>query len=124
MLGVEGSYVNTESISRYIALGNNLQRFPFISDDVVPGLLSILEYLELNYAAITSLQNAITDMSNHIQTEIDNIDFPTNPSGSEITRQHYTNHEHNLIKVNNHIHIKHNYYNFYNGTFNSKKKIM
>ena len=85
MLEVEDSYVNKESISRYITLDNNLQWFPFISDDVVPGLLSILEYLELNYATITSLQNAIAYMSNHIQTEIDNIEIPTNPSVSEIT---------------------------------------
>ena len=61
-------------------------------------------------------------MSNHIQTEIDNIDFPTNPSGSKITRHHYINHEHNIFKkVNNHIHNKKNYYNFYNDTFNFKK---
>ena len=123
MLEAEDSYVNKESISRYITLDNNRQWFPFISDDVVPGLLSILEYLEINYATITSLQNAITDMNNHIQTEVDNIDFPTNPSGSKITRQHYINHEHNIIKkVNNHIHNKKNYYNFYNDTFNIKKK--
>ena len=87
-------------------------------DNVVPGLDSILRYLELEYATITSLQDAITDVSNHIQTEIDNIDFPTNPSGSEITRHHYINHEHNIFKeVNNHIHENRNY-NFYNDTFN------
>ena len=89
----------------------------------VPGLLSILEYLELNYATITSLQNAITDMSNHIQTEIDNIVIPTSPNASKTTRHHYTNHEHNIIKKDNsHIHNKRNYYNFYNGTFILKKK--
>jgi hypothetical protein len=83
----------------------------------------VLEYLELNYATIASLQNAITDMNNHIQTEIDNIEFPTNPGGaSKTTRHHYINHEHNLFKkVNNHIHNKKNYYNFYNDTFNFKK---
>ena len=103
MLEVEDSYVNIESISRYITLGNNRQWLPFISDDVVPGLLPILEYFELNYATITSLQNAVTDMSNHIQTEIDNIEFPTNPNASRITRHNYINHEHNIIKkVNNH----------------------
>ena len=76
------------------------------SDDVVPGLESILEYLELNYTTITSLQNAITDVSNHVQTEIDNIEIPTNPSVSKITRHHYVNYEHNTIKnilINTHI---------------------
>ena len=63
MLDVEDSYVNKLSISRYTTdFDNNRLWFPFISDDVVPGLLSILGYLELNYATITSLQNAITDM--------------------------------------------------------------
>ena len=72
-------------------------------DNVVPELDSILRYLELKHAAITSLQNAITDMSNHIQTEID-IEFPTNPSVSKITRHHYINYEHNMIKrINKHI---------------------
>ena len=61
-------------------------------------------------------------MNNHIQTEIDNIEFPTNPNASKITRHHYINHEHNIIKkVNNHIHDKKNYYNLYNDTFNFKK---
>ena len=64
------------------------------SDDVVPGLEPILEYLELKYATITSLQNAITDMNNHIQTEMDNIEFSTNPNASKITRHRYINHEH------------------------------
>ena len=61
-------------------------------------------------------------MSNHIQTEIGNIDCPTNPNAGKIIRHHYINHEHNMFKkVNNHIHNKKNYYNFYNGFFNFKK---
>ena len=124
MLEAGDSYVNKGSTSRYIALDNNRQRFPFISDDVVPGLLSMLEHLESNYATITSLQNAIADMSNHIQTEIDNIEFPTNPGGSKITRHHYINHEPNIHKkVNGHIH-NNKYYKLYNDTFNFKKKII
>ena len=125
MLEVEVSYVNKEGISRYITLDNNRQWFPFISDDVVPGLLSILEYLELNYAAITSLQDAITDMSNRVQTEIDNIGFPTNPNASKIIRHHYYIHERSRNKkVSNRIHDKSNHYNFYNDTFNFKEKII
>ena len=94
-------------------------------DNVVPGLDSILRYLELKYATITSLQDAITYMNNHIQTEIGNIVIPTNPNASKITRHHYNNHEHNIIKkVDNHIHNKSNYYNFYNDTLNFKKIIM
>ena len=62
-------------------------------------------------------------MSNHIQTEIDNIGFPTNPNAGKIIRHHYNNHEHNIIKtVNNHIHNTNNYSDFYNDTFNFKKR--
>ena len=58
-------------------------------------------------------------MNNHIQTEIDNIEFPTNPSVSKINRHHYINCEHNIIKkIHKHIHNKKNYYNFCNDTFN------
>ena len=122
MLEVEDLYFNKFYIARYITIDNNLQWFPLISDLYVPGLESLLEYLQLNYATIASLQNAITDMHNHIQTEIDNIDFPTNPDAGKTTRHHYINHEHNIFKkVNNHIHNKKNYYNFYNDTFNFKK---
>ena len=122
LLDVEDSYVNKESISRYVTIDFTRQWFPFASDDVVPGLLSLLNYLELNYATIASLQNAITDMNNHIQSEIANIEFPTNPNDGKTTRHYYINHEHNLFKkVNNHIHNKKNYYNFYNDTFNFKK---
>ena len=126
MLDVEGSYVNTESISRYTTdFDNNRLGFPFISDDVVPGLLSILEYLGLNYATITSLQNAITDMSIHIRTEIYNIEIPTNPGVNKLTRHHYINYAHNVIKkINRHIQNKKSYCNFYNDTFNFKKKLV
>ena len=63
-------------------------------------------------------------MNNHIQTEIDNIDFPTNPNAGKITRHHYINHEHNIIKKVKitYIHNKKNYYNFYNDTFNYKER--
>ena len=97
MLEVEDTYLNKDYIAIYITIDNNLQWFPRISDLYVPGLESLLEYLQLNYASLTSLQNAITDMNNRIQTEIDNIEFPTNPSGSKINRHHYINYEHTIF---------------------------
>ena len=54
---------------------------PEVRDDVVPGLDSILRYLGSNYATIAALQHAITDMNdnnNNIQTEIYNLEIPTN----------------------------------------------
>ena len=69
--------MNNDTISRYVLnpgyiVGGSLEEriwSPNPSDDVVPGSESILEYIELKYATIASLQNAITAMSNHIQTE-------------------------------------------------------
>ena len=130
-----GNYMNTDQIATYVLNAGyfidpeNEEEYmwePNTNDYYVPGLGSLLQYLELNYATITSLQNAITDMNNHIQSEIANIEFPTNPTNpdgaTKTTRHYYINHEHNLFKkVNNHIHNKKNYYNFYNDTFNFKK---
>ena len=97
MLEVEYSYVHKNYIATYMAIDNNLQWFPRISDLFLPGLESLLEYLQLNYATITSLQNAITEVINHIQTEMGNIDFPTGPNAGKITRHHYVNHEHHMF---------------------------
>ena len=62
MLEVGDLYLNKFYIATYITIDNELQWFPRVSDLYVPGLESILEYLELNYATVASLQNAITDM--------------------------------------------------------------
>ena len=127
MLDIEVSYVNQDRIARYMLDFDNRKWFPRISDLFVPGLSSILEYFELNYATVASLQNAITDMSNHIQTEIDNLEIPTNPTNpsvSEITRYNYISYEHNIINnISIHIHNTNNYYNFYSDTFNMKKNM-
>ena len=60
-------------------------------------LESLLEYLELYCATTASLQNAMTDMNNNIQTEIDHIEFPTNPDACKTTRHYYTNLAHNIF---------------------------
>ena len=107
MTYIGDNYLNNDRISRYILNpgysvdGSIEERFMWLpnpSDNVVPGLEPILKYFELNYATIASLQNAITDMTNHIQTEIDNIDFPTNPDAGKTTRHYYINHGHNIFK--------------------------
>ena len=49
---------------------------PEISDNVVPGLDSMITYTQSKYATLTALQNAITNITNNIQTEIDNLEIP------------------------------------------------
>ena len=49
---------------------------PEVSDNVVPGLDSLIIYIKSNSATLTSLQNAITNLSNNIQTEISNLEIP------------------------------------------------
>ena len=62
-----------------------------ITDNVVPGLDSILTYVQSRYATLTALQNSITNITNTLnteiqtlQTEINNIEI-INPSTQNVT---------------------------------------
>ena len=46
---------------------------PETSDNVVPGLDSLLAYIQTNYTTLTALQNSITNINNTINNEIQNI---------------------------------------------------
>ena len=48
------------------------------SDNVVPGLGSLLTYAQSKYATLTSLQDSITNTNNTINTEIHNLQTETN----------------------------------------------
>ena len=68
--------VNPEQSSNNIYLW-----VPEESDNVVPGLESLLTYIQSKYATLTALQNSITNINNTInneiqtlQTEINNIE--------------------------------------------------
>ena len=50
-------------------LNGNYLWIPETSDNVVPGLDSMITYTQSNYATLAALQNAITHISNNIQTE-------------------------------------------------------
>ena len=50
---------------------------PETSDDVVPGLDLVITYTQSKYATLTALQNAITNINNNIQTEINSLEIPT-----------------------------------------------
>ena len=46
---------------------------PEVTNNVVPGLESILTYTQSKYASINTLQNEITNLNNNISTDITNI---------------------------------------------------
>ena len=46
---------------------------PETTDNVVPGLDSLLTYLQSKYATLTALQNSITNINTTINNEIQNI---------------------------------------------------
>ena len=80
------------------------------ADNVVPGLDSILVYTQSKYATLTALQHAVTNMTNIIDNDIDNIQTEIN--NLEITNQqhiskelnHNTTHTHYTFQRNNTIH--------------------
>ena len=59
-------------------LTDNYIWIPETSDNVVPGLDSLLTYIQSKYATLTSLQNSITNINDTINNEIQNIQTETN----------------------------------------------
>ena len=54
-------------------LTDNDTWIPETTDNVVPGLYSLLTYLQSKYATLTALQNPTTNIDNTINNEIPNI---------------------------------------------------
>ena len=88
---VGNSYLNNDRIATVIlnptpGLTDSYIWIPEASDNVVPGLDSLLTYIQSKYATLTALQDSITNINNTInneiqtlQTEINNIES-INPS--------------------------------------------
>ena len=56
------------------SLNDNYLWIPEVSDNVVPGLDSILTYnTQPKYATLTALQNTTTNINNNIQIKINNL---------------------------------------------------
>ena len=100
---VEDKYLNNNKIATIVvnptpSLTENYLWIPETSDNVVPGLDSLLTYIQPKYATLTALHNSITN-TNHtintemqtLQTEISNIKFRIRVQG---------------MSVNNHITIR------------------
>ena len=55
------------------SLTDNYLWIPETSDNVVPGLGSLIIYIQSKRATLTALQNNITNMNNMFQTKIDSL---------------------------------------------------
>ena len=55
------------------SLNENYLWIPETSDNVVPGLDSMITYTQSKYVTLTALQNAITNTNKLNQTEINNF---------------------------------------------------
>ena len=85
-----------------------------MNDDVVPGLNSILTYIQSKYATLTALQDSITNINNTLNTEIQTLQPEinsfeiSNPGTGDVSKEsHYhTSHadfmyQRNIIKNDN-----------------------
>ena len=94
------NYLNNNKIATVIlnptpSLTDNYLWIPETSDNVVPGLDSLLTYTQSKFATLTALQNPITNINNTInneiqtlQTEINNLEI-TSSTGNICNDLHY-----------------------------------
>ena len=100
---VDTNYLNSDKIATVIlntvpSLTDNYIWIPEASDNVVPGLGSLLTYLQSKYATLTALHNSITNINNtinseiqNLQTEINDIEI-TNPQNVSKESHYHTSH--------------------------------
>ena len=86
--------IATVVVNTIPGINENYLWIPETSDNVVPGLDSLLTYTQPKYATLTSLQNSITDINNttnteiqNLQTEINNIE--NNPGTGNVSKQNH-----------------------------------
>ena len=94
------NYLNNDKIATVVintvpSLTGNCIWIPETTDNVVPGLDSLLTYLQSKYAAINALQNAINNVNStvnneiaNIQTEINNIEISSPQNVSKESHYH------------------------------------
>ena len=81
------------------SLNENCLWIPETSDNVVPGLDSMITYIQSKYATATTLQNAITNINNNIQTEINNLETP-NQGSFNVKKKYITTQPIQIIHFN------------------------
>ena len=110
---VDDIFVNNDNIATAIlnavpSSTDNYIWIPETTDNVVPGLDSLLTYLQSKSAALTALQNSITNTNSTINTEVQNLQTETNnieitsPTGDASKYLHYhTSYTDFMFKRNN-----------------------
>ena len=102
---IDNTYLNNNKIATVIvnptpSLTENYLWIPEVSDNVVPGLDSLITYLNQKFASISTLQNSITNINTtinneiqNLQTEINSIEI-SNPSTGDVSKNlpYHTNH--------------------------------
>ena len=107
-------FFNSDKIATIVvnpspSLTENYTWIPETSDNVVPGLDSLLTYTQCEYATVTALQNSITNINNTIDSEIQNLQIEinnieiSNPSTQNVSKESYyhTSHTDFLYQRNN-----------------------
>ena len=116
---VVNNYLNNNKIATVIVntvppLTENYLWIPEgITDNVVPGLDSLLTYIQTKYATLTALQNSITNINTTINNEIQNIQTAIN--NTEITSPQNVSKE-------SHYHTSHTDFMFQRNTTKNKNR--
>ena len=110
---IDNNYINNNNIASIIVNPNtgtdNYSWVPETSDNVVPGLDSLLTYFQSKYATLTSLQNSVNNMTNTINTEIQNLqseidniqNIPGTGTGGSKNNHYHTSHTGFMYQRNN-----------------------
>ena len=127
---VDNNYLNNDKITAIVlntvpSLTDNYIWIPETTDNVVPGLDSLLTYLQSKYATIDARQNAINNVNNtinneiaNIQTGINNIEI-SNPQNVSKESHYHTSHTDFMYQRNTtnndnrkHIVLQNHYFTF------------
>ena len=116
---IDNNYINNNNIATIVIntipeINENYLWIPETTDNVVPGLDSLLTYLQSKYATITALQNSITNINNTINTEIQNLqteidNIQNNPGTGDFSK-------------NNHYHTSHTDFMYQRNTTNNDNR--
>ena len=92
---IDDNYLNNNKIATVIlhptpSVNENYVWTPEVSDNVAPGLDSMITYIQPTYATLTELQHAIANINNIIQTESNNLEIP-NQGKVNVNKELYYN---------------------------------
>ena len=97
--------IATGDVNTIPGINGNYYWIPETSDNVVPGLDSLLAYIQWKYATLTPLQNSINNINNTtnneiqtLQTEINNIEIIPGTGNASKESYYHTSHTDFMFK--------------------------